>query len=45
MNDDAEEKIYQNQLKIDKNRQWLLQDKVGVAPRMVHFDLNAVCAF
>jgi hypothetical protein len=43
MNDDTVDKLYQNQLKIDKNRQWLLQDKAGVAPRFYHFDLNTVC--
>ncbi|CAF1133815.1 unnamed protein product [Adineta ricciae] len=40
LNDDTVDKLYENQLKIHKNRQWLLQDKAGVAPRMYHFDTN-----
>lgn len=42
LNDDTVDKLYENQLKIHKNRQWLLQDKAGVAPRMYHFDTNTV---
>ena len=46
LNDDTVDKLYENQLKIHKNRQWLLQDKAGVAPRMYHFDTNTVsCCF
>ncbi|UJR30230.1 hypothetical protein I4U23_017768 [Adineta vaga] len=40
MNDDTVDKLYENQMKIKKNRQWLLEDKAGVAPRMYHFDIN-----
>jgi len=42
MNDDTIDKLYDNQVKIEKNRRWLLQDKAGIAPRMYHFDLNTV---
>ena len=42
MNDETVDKLYQNQIQIDKNRRWLLQDKAGVAPRLNHFDMNTV---
>jgi hypothetical protein len=42
MNDDTIDKLYANQIQIDKNRRWLLQDKAGVAPRVYHFDINTV---
>lgn len=42
MNDDTVDKLNENQIKIDKNRQWLLQDQAGVAPRMYHFDISTV---
>ncbi|CAF0946229.1 unnamed protein product [Adineta steineri] len=41
MNNDTVDKLYENKLKIDKNRKWLLQDKAGVAPRLYHFDTNS----
>ncbi|CAF3450351.1 unnamed protein product [Rotaria sp. Silwood1] len=40
MNDDTVDKLYENQVIINKNREWLLQDKAGVAPRVFHFDIN-----
>ena len=41
-NDDSLNKIYDNQDKIDASREWLLQDKAGIAPRMYHFDMDSV---
>jgi hypothetical protein len=40
-NDDTLYQIYDNQDKIDSSREWLLQDKAGIAPRMFHFDVNS----
>jgi len=40
-NDDAAIKLYDTQDKIDANREWLLQDKAGIAPRMFHFDMDS----
>ncbi|CAM4741785.1 unnamed protein product [Rotaria magnacalcarata] len=40
MNDDTANKIQENRVNIDKSRERLLQDTAGVAPRMLHFDLN-----
>ncbi|CAF1346257.1 unnamed protein product [Rotaria magnacalcarata] len=40
MNDDTANKIQENRVNIDKSRERLLQDTAGVAPRMIHFDLN-----
>jgi hypothetical protein len=45
MNDDTVDKLHENQIRINKNRHWLLQDKAGVAPRMYRFDLNTVCRY
>ncbi len=42
MNDDTVDKLYDNQINIDKNRRWLLQEKAGIAPRMERFDINTV---
>lgn len=42
LNDDTVDKLYQNQLNINKNRRSLLQDRAGVAPRLYHFDINTV---
>jgi hypothetical protein len=41
-NDDTLSKIYDNQNRIDASREWLLQDKAGIAPRMYHFDMDSV---
>lgn len=41
-NDDTLNKIYDNQDSIDASREWLLQDKAGIAPRMYHFDMDSV---
>ena len=41
-NDDTLGKIYDNQDRIDSSREWLLQDKAGIAPRMFHFDMDSV---
>jgi hypothetical protein len=43
MNDDTLDKLYENQSQINKNSRWLLQDKAGVAPRMLRFGRNTVC--
>ncbi|CAF1114063.1 unnamed protein product [Rotaria sp. Silwood1] len=40
-NDDTAYKLYDNQDRIDASREWLLQDKAGIAPRMVYFDMNS----
>jgi len=45
MNDDTVDKLYDNQINIDKNRRWLLQEKAGIAPRMERFDINTVSRF
>lgn len=42
MNDDTVDKLYANQRQVEKNRRCLLEDKAGVAPRMIHFDMNSV---
>jgi hypothetical protein len=42
MNDDTLDKLYANQSQNEKNQRWLLQDKTGVAPRMLHFGINTV---
>jgi len=42
LNDETIDKLYENQIQIDKNRRWLLQDQAGVAPRMYRFALNTV---
>lgn len=41
-NDDTLYKLYDNQGRIDASREWLLEDKAGIAPRMYHFDMNSV---
>jgi hypothetical protein len=41
MNDDTLSKLDENQNRIDSNREWLLQDKAGIAPRMFHFDMDS----
>ncbi len=41
-NDDTLGKLYANQDSIDASREWLLEDKAGVAPRMYHFDVDTV---
>ncbi len=41
-NDDTLNKLYDNQDRIDASREWLLQDKAGIAPRMFHFDMDSV---
>lgn len=41
-NDDTVDKLYENQNRIDASREWLLQDKAGIAPRMYHFDMDSV---
>ncbi|CAF0791297.1 unnamed protein product [Adineta steineri] len=40
-NDETLDKIYDNQDKIDASREWLLEDRAGVAPRMFHFDMDS----
>jgi len=40
-NDDTLNKIYDNQDTIDASREWLLQDRAGIAPRMYHFDMDS----
>lgn len=44
-NDDTLYKLYDNQDRIDASREWLLEDKAGIAPRMYHFDMNSVSFF
>ncbi len=44
-NDDTLDKLYDNQDRIDASREWLLQDKAGIAPRMFHFDMDSVSNF
>jgi len=41
-NDATLDKIYDNQDRINANREWLLEDKAGVAPRWFHFDMDSV---
>lgn len=41
-NDDTADKIYENQTQVNAHRRWLLQDGAGIAPRMLHFDMNSV---
>jgi fructose/tagatose bisphosphate aldolase len=41
-NDETLNKLYDNQDRIDASREWLLEDKAGIAPRMFHFDMNSV---
>jgi len=41
MNDDTIDKLDENRDRIDSNREWLLQDKAGIAPRMYHFDMDS----
>ncbi|CAF0801733.1 unnamed protein product [Adineta ricciae] len=40
-NDETLDKIYENQDRIDASREWLLEDKAGVAPRWFHFDVDS----
>ncbi|CAF1503824.1 unnamed protein product [Adineta steineri] len=40
-NDETLDRIYDNQDKIDASREWLLEDRAGVAPRMFHFDMDS----
>ena len=42
INDDSLNKLYENQDRIDASREWLLQDRAGVAPRMYYFDMDSV---
>ena len=42
VNDDALDNFYENQIKIDKNRESLLREKVVVVPRMFHFSMDTV---
>ena len=44
-NDETLDKIYENQDRIDASREWLLEDKAGVAPRWFHFDVDSVSDF
>jgi len=44
-NDDTRDKLYDNQDRIDASREWLLEDKAGIAPRMHHFDMDSVSYF
>ncbi len=41
-NDATLDKIYDTQDRIAANREWLLEDKAGVAPRWFHFDMESV---
>ena len=41
-NDDTLNKLYENQDRIDASREWLLEDRAGIAPRMYHFDMDSV---
>ncbi|CAF0971933.1 unnamed protein product [Didymodactylos carnosus] len=41
MNDDTIDKLDANQTRIDASREWLLQDRAGIAPRMYHFDMDS----
>ncbi|CAF1482060.1 unnamed protein product, partial [Adineta steineri] len=40
-NDETLDKISDNQDKIDASREWLLEDRAGVSPRMFHFDMDS----
>ncbi|CAF0999112.1 unnamed protein product [Rotaria magnacalcarata] len=40
-NDDTLNKLYDNQDRIDASREWLLQDRAGIAPRMFRFDMDS----
>ena len=44
-NDDTRNRLYDNQDKIDSNREWLLEDRAGIAPRFYHFDMDSVSYF
>ena len=41
-NDDTADKIYENRTQVNAHRRWLLQDGAGIAPRMLHFDMDSV---